>query len=136
MNYGIYVVKMKFFTALTLLFFTSLALCSQLPPREIEDLFDNSSYIFIGTVNDVRLIEDLGKNGKKFEVEIQIISVMKGNFQEEIIKLHSNIGGIRGFSILLEEKQKGVFFLNSISKGIGKLTHWGSIALFNDSYFK
>ncbi len=124
------------FTAIILLFISASAFCSQLPPRELRELLESSNYIFIGTVNKVKLVEDLGKNGKKFEIDLQVTSVMKGNIPEKVIKVRSYIGGIRGFSIPLEKKQKGVFFLRSIDNGWGELTHWGSIALFNESYFK
>lgn len=124
------------FTAIILLNISVSAFCSQLPPRELGELLDSSNYVFIGVVDRVKLIQDLGKNGKKYEIELQVTNAMKGNISQDIIKIRTYIGGLRGFSIPLEHNQKGVFFLSSIEKGRGTLTHWGSIALFKESYFK
>ena len=124
------------FSAIILLIISNSVFCSQLPPRELGELLDSSNYVFIGTVSNVELIEDLGKNGKKFEIDLKVTGTIKGIISEEIIKIRTYIGGIRGFSIPLKVNQKGVFFMRTIENGSGELTHWGSIALFNESYFK
>jgi len=108
----------------------------QRAPQELSQLFEKSKYVLIGEVEAVTLLQDRGLNGREYEVEIVVITSVKGSPSAQRIKIPTYIGGVKGFDVLLKPKQKGVFFLRSIDNGIGRLTHWGAVALFEESYFK
>jgi len=113
-----------------------MASASQIAARNIDELMDSSVYVFIGEVEKTTLISDDGMNGKEYEAIIKVHNVIKGEVGSQTLRLPMFGGGVKGFDIILEDNQKAVFFLRSIENGLGKLTHWGSVAIFDEPYFQ
>lgn len=109
---------------------------SQIVLQDFSELYTSSSYIFLGEVTEVRLVSDHGIHGKEYDAKIKVNQMMKGKLGIGYVKLTLLIGGVRGFSIMLEKRGKFVFFLSSIKGDKASLTHWGSIAKFDKMYFK
>ena len=109
---------------------------SFLPSRDFSLLVEQSSIVVLGRVEKVKLIEDRGKSGKTYRVTVEVASFLKGNASIKSLTLTSYIGGVKGFDIELENGAFGVFFLKSLKNTTGKLTYWGSIALFDRKYFR
>lgn len=114
----------------------SIVFASKLAPQKINSLFEKSNIVLIGKVTGVTLIKDRGLNGREYEYDVQVITTIKGIASQENIVIRAHIGGVKGFDLLLTKNQNGVFFLHSLKNGQGRLTHWGSVAIFEGKYFK
>ncbi|MGI9318491.1 MAG: hypothetical protein ACR2QW_14265 [bacterium] len=122
-------------TFIVTVLYAYVAVGSQIAPKSLVDIADDSAIVVVGVVEQVVRISSSSTDGDRFVAYVRIVSYLKGQSTAAAFELPLHVGGLRGFDTALSEGDQAVFFLRSIDAGRAKLHAWGSVARLPAGYY-
>lgn len=119
-----------------ILVFCSFATAGKLSPLHINTLQDQSGVIVIGKIANIQLLNDGGKNGKTYAVDVKVISSLKGSVNLKKISLTLWKGGSKGFNVIPEVNSFWTLFLLRSTDSTWRLVHPKSMIKFDSHIYE